>query len=254
MQHKHNPLCMACIERAVCCGVRCSLSTNLSQNQHSLLALQCHVLSVDVSLSAIANLGARVLQDVATEQVAEALHLFQEGMHDPKTPLVMLFMGPSRTGKTETAKQIAKVLGSRGVDIHLDMAQFSQAHEAANLHGAPLGYKGSEQGTLLSKISSFTTPAVVLLDEMDKAHPDVRQFFLAVFDEGKYTAPDGKVVDCSGAVFIMTTNIGADVISQEVCQTPVHVQACQQVGGLLFKILLKCSVEITLMVDVLTIR
>ena len=158
------------------------------------------------------------------DQVAEELHLFKGGMHDSKKPLVMLFMGPSRTGKTETAKQIAKVLGGRGVDIHLDMAQFSQAHEASNLHGAPLGYEGSKQGTLLSKISSFKAPAVVLLDEMDKAHPDVRQFFLAVFDEGQYTVPgDGTVVDCSRAVFIMTTNIGDTIISDKVSQTVVHV-------------------------------
>ena len=166
-----------------------------------------------------------MLQDCAMDQVAWDLHRFKEGMHDSKRPLVMLFMGPSRTGKTETAKQIAKVLGGRGVDIHLDMAQLSQAHESCNLHGAPVGHEGNKQGGLLSNISSFKAPAVVLLDEMDKAHPDTRRSFLQVFDEGRQTAADGKVIDCSNAVFIMTTNIGADVISQEVGQIPVHVQA-----------------------------
>ena len=150
--------------------------------------------------------------------------MFRQGMHNARTPLVMLFMGPSRTGKTETARQIAKVMGSRGIDIHLDMAQFSMAHEAANFHGAPAGHVDSERGGLLSKITNFEAPAVVLLDEMDKAHPDVVQFFLSVFDEGKYSDSDGGVVDCSGAVFIMTTNIGADVIKDEVCQAQLHAQ------------------------------
>ena len=125
----------------------------------------------------------------------------------------MLFMGPSRTGKTETARQIAKTLNGRPPDLILNMGQYHSPHEIADLKGAPNGYAGSRDGALAA-IKGKTRP-VVLLDEIDKAHTEVLRFFLAPFDIGSYTTGKHEVVQCSDAIFIMTANIGEDIVDKE---------------------------------------
>ena len=152
------------------------------------------------------------LQDAALWQIGRQLHHFQVGARDGKRPLVMLFLGPSRTGKTETAKQIAKTLNGRGPDLVLNMGQYHSPHEIADLKGSPNGYSGSRDGALAA-IKGKTSP-VILLDEIDKAHTEVLRFFLAPFDNGSYTTGKHEVIQCSDTIFIMTANIGEDVVDK----------------------------------------
>lgn len=132
-------------------------------------------------------------------------------MHDRSKPLVMLFMGPSGTGKTESAEQIAKVLTGKPLESGLvfHMGQYAQGHEIAKLQGAPPGYTGDKDGQLI-QIRRHQQP-IILLDEVDKAEPNVLAFFLSVFQKGQYTTGSGKVVDCSSAVFLLTCNFGAKI-------------------------------------------
>jgi ATP-dependent Clp protease ATP-binding subunit ClpC len=150
-------------------------------------------------------------QDEAIEQLCQRLLMAHAGLGKRRGPLgVFLFLGPTGVGKTELARLLAKFLfGSESEMIRLDMSEYMEEHSAAKLIGSPPGYVGhEEEGQLTGKLR--TKPySVVLLDEMEKAHPRVLDMFLQVFDEGRLTDSKGRTADARNAIFIMTSNIRA---------------------------------------------
>ncbi|WP_102127149.1 AAA family ATPase [Deinococcus planocerae] len=156
-----------------------------------------------------ADLKGRVFgQDAAVNAVASAVKLARAGLRDPQKPQgAFLFAGPTGVGKTELARALADRLG-----IHLarfDMSEYQEAHTVARLIGAPPGYVGFDQGGLLTDAVAKNPHAVVLLDEIEKAHPDVYNLFLQLMDHGTLTDHTGKKVDGRGLILIFTTNAGA---------------------------------------------
>lgn len=165
------------------------------------------------------RLSRRVLgQGAAVKAAACALRRRAAGWRGGERPLVMLFVGGSGVGKTELAKTIASEL--HGADgrgfVRLDMSEYQERHEAAKLIGAPPGYVGHEAGGQLTRALSERPDALVLLDEVDKAHPDVLTVLLQLFDEGRLTDGRGKLVECKEAIFVMTCNLGAEEIREYV--------------------------------------
>ena len=147
-------------------------------------------------------------QGQAIEQVTAAMKLARAGLRDPQKPIgCFLFSGPTGVGKTEVAKQLAATLGIEM--LRFDMSEYMERHTVSRLIGAPPGYVGHDQGGLLTDAVDQHPHAVVLLDEIEKAHPDVYNILLQVMDNGMLTDAVGKKVDFRNVVLIMTTNAGA---------------------------------------------
>jgi ATP-dependent Clp protease ATP-binding subunit ClpA len=147
-------------------------------------------------------------QDAAIEQVASAMKLARAGLRDPNKPIgAFLFSGPTGVGKTEVAKQLSQTLGIEM--LRFDMSEYMERHTVSRLIGAPPGYVGHDQGGLLTDAVDQHPHAVVLLDEIEKAHPDIYNILLQVMDNGMLTDAVGKKVDFRNVVLIMTTNAGA---------------------------------------------
>jgi ATP-dependent Clp protease ATP-binding subunit ClpA len=153
-------------------------------------------------------------QDKALEQVSSAIMLSRAGLRERDKPIgSFLFTGPSGVGKTEVAKQLAKALGINL--IRFDMSEYMERHAASRLVGAPPGYVGFEQGGLLTDALNKTPYAVLLLDEIEKAHPDVFNMLLQIMDYGKLTDSNGRQADFRHAILIMTSNVGARELEQK---------------------------------------
>ena len=152
-------------------------------------------------------------QDEAVETVVTAIKLARSGLRETQKPLgSFLFAGPTGVGKTELAKQLAQVLG---IDLlRFDMSEYMEKHSISRLIGAPPGYVGYEQGGLLTDEVTKHPHAVVLLDEIEKAHPDIFNILLQVMDHGTLTDSNGRVTNFRHVVLIMTTNAGAFESSQ----------------------------------------
>jgi ATP-dependent Clp protease ATP-binding subunit ClpA len=147
-------------------------------------------------------------QESAIEQVSAAMKLARAGLRDPQKPIgAFLFSGPTGVGKTEVAKQLASTLGIEM--LRFDMSEYMERHTVSRLIGAPPGYVGHDQGGLLTDAVDQHPHAVVLLDEIEKAHPDVYNILLQVMDNGQLTDAIGKKVDFRNVILIMTTNAGA---------------------------------------------
>lgn len=147
-------------------------------------------------------------QESAIEQVSAAMKLARAGLRDPQKPIgAFLFSGPTGVGKTEVAKQLASTLGIEM--LRFDMSEYMERHTVSRLIGAPPGYVGHDQGGLLTDAVDQHPHAVVLLDEIEKAHPDVYNILLQVMDNGQLTDAVGKKVDFRNVILIMTTNAGA---------------------------------------------
>lgn len=147
-------------------------------------------------------------QDVAIEALASAVKLSRAGLREPEKPIgSYLFSGPTGVGKTEAAKQLADTMG---LTLHrFDMSEYMERHTVSRLIGAPPGYVGFDQGGLLTDNVDQHPHSVLLLDEIEKAHPDVFNLLLQVMDHGKLTDHNGKKIDFRNVVLIMTTNAGA---------------------------------------------
>jgi ATP-dependent Clp protease ATP-binding subunit ClpA len=159
------------------------------------------------------NLGAdlkRVVfgQDNAIDQLAAAIKLSRAGLREPMKPIgSYLFAGPTGVGKTEVAKQLALMLGVEM--IRFDMSEYMERHTVSRLIGAPPGYVGFDQGGLLTDAIDQHPHAVLLLDEIEKAHPEIFNILLQVMDNGQLTDTNGKKIDFRNVIMIMTTNAGA---------------------------------------------
>ncbi|WPB86178.1 ATP-dependent Clp protease ATP-binding subunit ClpA [Sediminicoccus rosea] len=147
-------------------------------------------------------------QDRAIEALAAAIKLSRAGLRDPEKPIGnYLFSGPTGVGKTEVAKQLSKTLGIEL--LRFDMSEYMERHSVSRLIGAPPGYVGFDQGGLLTDGIDQHPHCVLLLDEIEKAHPDLYAILLQVMDHGKLTDHNGKTVDFRNVILIMTTNAGA---------------------------------------------
>ena len=158
-----------------------------------------------------ARLGERVVgQDQAIAAVASAIKVSRAGIADAGRPVgSFFFLGPTGTGKTELAKALADFLfNDESALIRFDMSEYAQSHAADTLTGAPPGYVGYEEGGILVNRIRQQPYAVVLFDEIEKAHPEVFKVFLQVLDDGKLTDKQGKVGDFSNALILFTSNVG----------------------------------------------
>ncbi len=147
-------------------------------------------------------------QDAAIEALADSIKLSRAGLREPEKPIgCYLFCGPTGVGKTEVARQLASLLG---VELHrFDMSEYMERHTVSRLIGAPPGYVGFDQGGLLTDCVDQHPHSVLLLDEIEKAHPDLFNILLQVMDHGTLTDHNGKKVDFRNVILIMTTNAGA---------------------------------------------
>lgn len=163
------------------------------------------------------EMAKRVIgQEEAVKAVANAVRRSRLHLGESQKPATFLFLGPTGVGKTETAKSLAEQLfNDERALVRIDMSEYSEPHSVARLIGAPPGYVGYEEGGQLTEAVRRKPYSVVLLDEIEKAHPQLFSVFLQVFDEGRLTDGKGKVVDFSNTVVIMTSNMGAEIIMSE---------------------------------------
>jgi ATP-dependent Clp protease ATP-binding subunit ClpC len=155
-----------------------------------------------------------VSQDEAIHTIAKAIRRARSGLKDPKRPMgSFIFVGPSGVGKTLLSKALAEFMfGDEEALVHLDMSEYMEKHNVSRLIGAPPGYVGYEEGGQLTERIRRRPYAVVLFDEIEKAHPDVFNTLLQVMEEGRLTDSFGRQVDFRNVILIMTSNIGAELI------------------------------------------
>ena len=163
------------------------------------------------------SLGEKVVgQDEAVKAVSNAIRRSRAGLSDPNKPNgSFLFLGPTGVGKTELTKSLADFLfDSQDAIVRLDMSEFMEKHSVARLIGAPPGYVGYEQGGYLTEAVRRKPYSVILLDEVEKAHPDVFNILLQVLDDGRLTDGQGRTVDFRNTVIVMTSNLGSQIIQE----------------------------------------
>ena len=155
-------------------------------------------------------------QDNAISSVSNAIRRSRAGISDPHRPnSVFLFLGPTGVGKTELTKELSIALfDNQDSLVRFDMSEFSEKHNVSRLIGAPPGYVGYDQGGALTEIIRRKPYSVILLDEIEKAHPEILNILLQVFDDGRLTDGQGRVVDFKNTIIIMTSNLGAEYFSQ----------------------------------------
>jgi len=164
------------------------------------------------------KLHERVIgQNEAIEAVAKAIRRGRVGLKDPNRPIgSFLFLGPTGVGKTELSKAVAECLFGGEKDlIRIDMSEYMEPHSVSKLIGSPPGYVGFEEGGQLTEKIRRKPYAVILLDEVEKAHPDVMNILLQILDDGRLTDSNGRTVDFKNTVIIMTSNIGARLITDK---------------------------------------
>ena len=159
-------------------------------------------------------------QDEAVTSVSNAIRRSRAGLSDPQRPIgSFLFLGPTGVGKTELCKALANFMfDTDEAMVRIDMSEFMEKHSVARLVGAPPGYVGYEEGGYLTEAVRRRPYSVVLLDEVEKAHPDVFNILLQVLDDGRLTDGQGRTVDFRNTVIIMTSNLGSDVIQEKAHQ------------------------------------
>ena len=155
------------------------------------------------------------------EMIAKRIQTSRAGLDNPNKPIgVFMLGGPSGVGKTETALALAEALygGEQNV-ITINMSEFQEAHTVSTLKGAPPGYVGYGEGGVLTEAVRRRPYSVVLLDEVEKAHPDVHEIFFQVFDKGWMEDGEGRYIDFKNTIILLTTNVGTDLI-MNMCKDP----------------------------------
>ena len=202
-----NPLMRVCVDaqivgEVVAAWTGIPIGKMLRDEMQSILKLESH-------------LGRRVIgQDHALGMLSERIRTSKAGLEDPGKPIgVFLLVGPSGIGKTETALVLADLLygGERNM-ITINMSEFQEAHTVSTLKGSPPGYVGYGEGGVLTEAVRRRPYSVVLLDEVEKAHPDVLELFFQVFDKGKMEDGEGREIDFKNTIIILTSNAGTDTI------------------------------------------
>ncbi len=163
-------------------------------------------------------------QDEAVTTVSDAIRRARSGLKDPKRPIgTFLFLGPTGVGKTELAKALAEFMfNNEDALIRIDMSEYMEKHNVARLVGAPPGYVGYEEGGQLTEAVRRKPYSVVLFDEIEKAHPDVFNIMLQIFDDGRLTDSKGRVVDFKNTLIIMTSNLGSDIILEKTLDSMLN--------------------------------
>jgi ATP-dependent Clp protease ATP-binding subunit ClpB len=161
-------------------------------------------------------------QDEALERVANAIRRSRAGLSDPKRPIgSFIFLGPTGVGKTELARALAEFLfDDERALLRIDMSEYMEKHSVSRLIGAPPGYVGYDEGGQLTEQVRRRPYAVVLFDEIEKAHPDVFNVLLQIMDDGRLTDGKGRVVDFKNTIIIMTSNLGSSYLQAETLRTP----------------------------------
>ena len=156
-------------------------------------------------------------QDEAVKKIANAIRLARSGLKDPKRPIgTFLFLGPTGVGKTELGKTLAEILfNDEDALIRIDMSEFMDKHNISRLTGATAGFVGYEEGGQLTEAVRRKPYSVVLFDEVEKAHPDIFNIMLQMFDDGRLTDGQGRLIDFKNTVLIMTSNLGSSIILDE---------------------------------------
>ncbi len=190
-------------------------------------------------------------QNVAIEAVADAVRRSRAGLQNEKRPIgSFLFMGTTGVGKTELAKALAEFLfNDENMMTRIDMSEYQERHSVSRLVGAPPGYVGYDEGGQLTEAVRRKPYSVVLLDEIEKAHPDVFNILLQVLDDGRLTDNKGRTVDFKNTILIMTSNVGADIIQNYMERLPAHPVIPSEAEGrveesLREKLLAECRSEV----------
>lgn len=170
-------------------------------------------------------------QDAAISMVAATIRRKENGWFDEDHPLVFLFLGSSGIGKTELAKQVARYLhkDNKNAFIRLDMSEYQEQHSVARMIGSPPGYVGHQDGGQLTDALKNCNNAVVLFDEVEKAHPKVLTVLLQLFDEGRLTDGKGQTIECKDAIFIMTSNLASEAIAEHAMQLRDEQQRAREI-------------------------
>lgn len=215
---KHQPLAFECVDESVIADVIAGwtgiplgrmVSNELEQVQKLAQLLAERVIG----------------QDHALEQIAERVQIAKAGLEDPGKPKgVFMLVGPSGVGKTETALALAEALygGERNL-ITINMSEYQEAHSVSGLKGSPPGYVGYGEGGVLTEAVRRKPYSVVLLDEVEKAHPDVLELFFQVFDKGVLEDSEGREVDFKNTIILLTSNAGTDLVMR-ACEHGVTVE------------------------------
>src|SRR6202522_1368776 len=169
-------------------------------------------------------------QDEALSAMANAIRRSRAGLSDPKRPIgSFIFLGPTGVGKTETARALAEFLfDDEAAMVRIDMSEYMEKHAVARLIGAPPGYVGYDEGGQLTEAVGRRPYAVILFDEIEKAHPDVFNVLLQVLDDGRLTDSKGRTVDFKNTVLIMTSNLGAHLLQTENLESESAFDAARE--------------------------
>jgi type VI secretion system protein VasG len=196
---------------------------------------------IQAVLSLADSLEKRVIgQRHGLEAVAKRIQTSRAGLDNPSKPIgVFLLTGPSGVGKTETALALSETLyGGESNIITINMSEFQEAHTVSTLKGAPPGYIGYGEGGILTEAVRRRPYSVVLLDEVEKAHPDVHEIFFQVFDKGMMEDGEGRLIDFKNTIILLTTNVGSDLI-MNMCKDPEMMPSPEGVAKALRQPLLK---------------
>ncbi|MDD3237289.1 MAG: ATP-dependent chaperone ClpB [Candidatus Gastranaerophilales bacterium] len=169
-------------------------------------------------------------QDEAVNVVSDAIRRARSGLKDPKRPIgTFMFLGPTGVGKTELAKALAEFMfNDEDALIRIDMSEYMEKHTVARLIGAPPGYVGYDEGGQLTEKVRRKPYSVVLFDEVEKAHPDVFNIMLQIFDDGRLTDSKGRTVDFKNTLIILTSNIGSDIILENTLESMMSEEKYDQ--------------------------
>jgi type VI secretion system protein VasG len=196
---------------------------------------------IQAVLSLADSLERRVIgQRHGLEAIAKRIQTSRAGLDNPSKPIgVFLLAGPSGVGKTETALALSETLyGGESNIITINMSEFQEAHTVSTLKGAPPGYVGYGEGGILTEAVRRRPYSVVLLDEVEKAHPDVHEIFFQVFDKGMMEDGEGRLIDFKNTIILLTTNVGSDLI-MNMCKDPEMMPSPEGVAKALRQPLLK---------------